>query len=116
MDEEQKQEREIEYLVKDDVGALASTLQVISVSISDSCTCRFWYDIINFCFCWKDLGINLSGVNLDHLPEGTKRTTDKGHKINYIECSMDKSTKERLYSRLRRDYGAINVEDHEGIT
>ena len=27
---------------------------------------------------------------------------------------MDRSTKERLYSRLRRDYGAVKVEDHEG--
>ena len=35
LDEElQNEERVIEYLVRDEIGALASTLQVISVSIS----------------------------------------------------------------------------------
>ena len=33
-DEDHREERAIQYLVKDEVGALASTLEVISVSIA----------------------------------------------------------------------------------
>ena len=35
-EQQQNEEREIEYLVRDEIGALASTLQKISVSISGS--------------------------------------------------------------------------------
>ena len=63
------------------------------------------------------MGINVSGVNPDHLPEDVRaeRTTDKGFKINFIECSIDKSTKERLFNKLKSHYGAIDIEDYEGI-
>ena len=62
------------------------------------------------------MGINVSGVNPDHLPEDilAERTTEKGFKINFIECSIDKSTKERLLNKLKSQYGAIYIEDHEG--
>ena len=63
------------------------------------------------------MGINVSGVNPDHLPEDVcaKQTMEKGFKINFIQCSIDKSTKERLFSKLKSQYGAIGIEDHEGI-
>lgn len=60
------------------------------------------------------MGINISGINLDHLPENINRTTNSGFKINFIECSIDKSTKETLFRKLKTDYGAVNVEIHEG--
>ena len=64
------------------------------------------------------MGINISGVNPDHLPdEHADRTTERGSKINFIECSIDdsESTNERLFNRLRTQYGAIEVRSHDGI-
>ena len=90
-EQQQNEEREIEYLVRDEIGALASTLQKISVSISDSSLiilCMTLY-ITLFFFHEKDLGINISGINLHHLPSYIvdNRTTKHGLKINFIECS-----------------------------
>ena len=65
------------------------------------------------------MGINISGVNTDHLPEDVRaeRTMEKGFKINYIKCSIDKNTKERLLNKLKSQHGAIDVDikDYEGI-
>ena len=61
------------------------------------------------------MGINISGVNLDHLPEDTDRTTESGFKINFIECFIDKTEKESLFNKLKMDYGAIDVKNHDGI-
>jgi hypothetical protein len=36
LDDEHREERAIEYLVKDEVGALASTLEVINVNSMDT--------------------------------------------------------------------------------
>ena len=89
LDEEpEKKEKAIQYYVKDEVGALAKTLQVVSVSVF-----RFTATgiIILFCtFYGKDMGINISGVNLDHLPTHIRRTIREGGlKINFIECSIE---------------------------
>ena len=69
-----------------------------------------------FAFYEKDLGINISGINLPHLPLHVvdSRTIMHGLKINFIECFIDKSTKDTLFSKLRREYGAVNVETHQG--
>jgi hypothetical protein len=63
------------------------------------------------------MGINISGVNPDHLPKDVRagRTTKRGFKINFIECSIDDYTKERLFNKLKTQYGAIEVENHDGI-
>ena len=64
------------------------------------------------------MGINISGVNPDHLPEDihAERTMKRGRlKINFIECSMDERTKERLYDKLKTQYGATEADDHNGI-
>ena len=65
----------------------------------------------------KEKGINISGVNPDHLPKDvlTDRTTKSGLKINFIECSIDEITKERLSNKLRAQYGAIDVGSRDGI-
>ena len=63
------------------------------------------------------MGINISGVNPDHLPEDVRdagQTTKRGFKINFIECSIDESTKERLFNKLKTQYGAIEVGSHDG--
>ena len=62
------------------------------------------------------MGISISGVNSDHLPEDVRagRTTKRGFKINFIECYIDESTKEILFNRLKTQYGAIEVENHDG--
>lgn len=55
----------VSYLVPDEVGALSRSLQVFS-----------------------ELGINISGVNPDHILD-VQRITSHGFKQNYIECSID---------------------------
>ena len=62
------------------------------------------------------MGININGINLDHLPAHTvdQPTRDSGLKINFIECSIDRSIKDNLFSRLKKEYGAVDVESHEG--
>ena len=62
------------------------------------------------------MGININDINPDHLPAHiTDQTTrDSGLKINFIECSIDRSTKDKLFSRLKGEYGAVDVESHEG--
>jgi hypothetical protein len=64
------------------------------------------------------MGINVSGVNPDHLPEDvrTAQTIKRGFKINFIECTMDGSTKERLFNKLRTQYGALEVKNYDGIS
>lgn len=63
------------------------------------------------------MDINISGVNPDHLPDDVRegRTTERGFKINFVECSIDESTNERLSHRLKTQYGAKNVGKHDGI-
>ena len=63
------------------------------------------------------MGINISDINPDHLPEDVcdDRTRKRGLKINFIDCSIDKNTKERLFNKLKTQYGAIEVENHDGI-
>ena len=63
------------------------------------------------------MGINISGVNPDHLPEDIRagRTVKHGLKINFIECTMNKSTKDELFDKLKTHYGAIGVDNHNGI-
>ena len=60
------------------------------------------------------MGINISGVNLDHLPEGINRTPRRGLKINFIECFIDRSTKVKLFNKLMGEYGAVKVELQTG--
>ena len=62
------------------------------------------------------MGINISGVNLDHLPKGIIRTPRKGLKINFIECSINRNMKLKLFNKLSEEYGAVKVELHTGIT
>lgn len=55
------------------------------------------------------MGINISGLNLDHLPPhviNNRITTDGGYTTNYIECSFDEKEKDNLCSTLRRK-GAV---------
>ena len=63
------------------------------------------------------MGINISGVNPDHLPKEVRdnRTTKGGFTLNFIECVIDENTKERLFHKLRTQYGAIDVKKHDGI-
>jgi hypothetical protein len=63
------------------------------------------------------MGINISGVNPDHLPEDVLagRTTKRGFKKNFFECTMDETTKERLFNELKTQYGALEVKIHDGI-
>ena len=62
------------------------------------------------------MGINISGVNPDHLPKDVRATrATKGSTLNFIECIIDENTKERLFHRLRTQYGAIDVKKHDGI-
>lgn len=67
-----------------------------------------------FCFYGKDMGIHISGVNLDHLPKGINQTPRSGLKINFIECSIDGHIKEILVNKLMGEYGAISVELYAG--
>ena len=62
------------------------------------------------------MGINISGVNLDHLPTNIRRTLRAGGlKINFIECSVERSVKETLFKTLVQEYGAVKAQDHKGI-
>ena len=65
-------------------------------------------------YVWKALDFNISCVNHHHLPEDVDRTTSGGLKINYIECSIDSRMKETLFKELKKAYGAVIVENHEG--
>jgi hypothetical protein len=73
--------------------------------------------ILSFLWIQKEIGVNISGVNPDHLPEDVRasRTTKRGFKMNFIECSIDESTKEMLFNKLKTQYGAIRVENYDGI-
>ena len=64
----------------------------------------------------KDMGININDINPDHLPAHImdQTTRDSGLKINFVECSIDRSTKDKLFSRLKGEYGAVDIESHEG--
>ena len=71
---------------------------------------------MNFTFHAKDMGINISGVNLDHLPTNICRTIRAGGlKINFIGCSIERSVKETLFNKLTQEYGAVKAQDHEGM-
>ena len=74
------------------------------------------YNIMFFYYLYdlKDLGINISGVNLDHLPAHIDRTTAGGLKENFIECSIDRSTRQTLFDRLKKEYGAVDAKTYEG--
>ena len=66
------------------------------------------------------MGINISDINPDHLPEDVRAgwaiAMKEGLAINFfIECSIDASTKERLSNNLKAQYGAIGVETQDGI-
>ena len=63
------------------------------------------------------MGINISGVNTDHLPKEVRdnRTTEEGSTLNFIECVIDEDTKQSLFLKLRTQYGAIDVKKHDGI-
>ena len=61
------------------------------------------------------MGINISGVNLDHLPTNICPTIRAGGlKVNFIECSIERNVKETLFNKLMEEYGAIDAQDHEG--
>lgn len=66
------------------------------------------------------MGINISDVNPNHLPEdvraGRTKAMKRGFTIYFfIECFIDGSTKERLFNNLKTQYGAIGVETQDGI-
>ena len=63
------------------------------------------------------MGINISDINPDRLPEDVcdDQTRNRGFKMNFIDCSIDESTKERLFNELKTQYGAIGVENLDGI-
>ena len=59
------------------------------------------------------MGINISGVNLDHLPAHFNRTTKSGLKMNFIECSRS-ADEQTFFDILKREYGAVSVESYKG--
>jgi cytochrome oxidase Cu insertion factor (SCO1/SenC/PrrC family) len=63
------------------------------------------------------MGLNISSVNPDHLPEDVLagRTTKRGFKKNFIGCTMNETTKQSLLNKLKTQYGAIEVKNHDGI-
>ena len=62
----------------------------------------------------QDLGININGVNPDHID--VKRITSHGFKQNYVECSIDDQKRKLLFEKLRKEYGAVQVELYPGLT
>lgn len=62
----------------------------------------------------QDLGININGVNPDHID--VERITSHGFKQNYVECSIDDQKRKLLFEKLRKEYGAVQVELHPGLT
>ena len=62
----------------------------------------------------KTVGLNISGVNVDHLG-GADRNTKNNLRLNFIECSVDDQTLETLKTTLKKNYGAIEVECEQGI-
>ena len=63
------------------------------------------------------MGIDISDVNPDHLPEDVRALRKKrGFKIDFfIKCSIDASTKDKLFNKLKKQYGAIDIGSHDGI-
>ena len=47
--------------------------------------------------------------------EGICRDREGGLRLNFVECSIDEGTKKNLFDKLIKDYGAVDVDLHEGV-
>ena len=73
--------------------------------------------LLSFLWIEKEMGIDISDVNPDHLPEDVRagRTKKRKPKIDFfIKCSIDASTKDKLFNKLKKQYGAIDIGSYVG--
>ena len=46
---------------------------------------------------------------------GRCRDREGGLRLNFVECSINEETKNVLFEKLINDYGAVDVDLHEGV-